>query len=165
MGKNMQFASFFNTDPQQDISASRSNLGNSINNHNNHDDDDVYNTKKSYSLVHTRTKSTSNNNSNSYSNSNNKHVKVINARINEIDQSNPKGDNDTTKSVNNNNNNDGDDIYNTKQSSSLVNTRNNFNSNINSNSNSNYKNIKVIDARIKEIDQSNLKVDNNTGQV
>ena len=58
----------------------------------------------------------------------------------------------------------------TEKSSSLVHTRNTFNSNINSNnnnnnnSNSNNKNIKVIGARIKEIDQANPKINNTTGQ-
>ena len=70
----------------------------------------------------------------------------------------------SAKIVNHNNNGDDDDVSNTKQSSSLVYTRNNINSNINRIFNSNNKNVKVIDARIKEIDQSNQKVDNNIGQ-
>ena len=95
VGKNKTFVSSINSDPKQDISASRSNLANSINNNDN-DEDDVHNTKQSHSLVHIRNKTTSNNNRNNYSNSNNKHVKVINARISMIAQSNPKVDNDTT---------------------------------------------------------------------
>ena len=51
-----------------------------------------------------------------------------------------------------------------KQYSRLGHIRNNFNSNRNSNSNSNNKNIKVIDARIKGIDQSHQTADNTTGQ-
>ena len=41
MGKNKTFVSFINFDPKQDISASRSNLANSINNNNNNDEDNV----------------------------------------------------------------------------------------------------------------------------
>ena len=54
------------------------------------------------------------------------------------------------------------DVSNTKQSSSLVYPRNNFNSN--SNSNSNNKNVKVINETIKQIDQSYQNIDNTTGQ-
>ena len=48
----------------------------------------------------------------------------------------------------------------TKQSSSLVPTRNTFNSKSNSNNHS----VKVRDDSIKETDQSNQKVDNTTGR-
>ena len=69
----------------------------------------------------------------------------------------------SAKRINNNNNNDDDDVSNMKQYSRLGHIRNNFNSNRNSNSNSNNKNIKVIDARIKGIDQSHQTADNTTG--
>ena len=70
----------------------------------------------------------------------------------------------SAKSTNNNNNNDDEDVSNMKQYSRLGHIRNNFNSNRNSNNNSNNKNIKVIDARIKGIDQSHQTADNTTGQ-
>ena len=201
-----KIVSLFNPDHKQDIYASASNSAKRINNNNKNDDEDVSNTKQSSSLVHTRNNFNSNSNSNSTNNSNrnNKNVKVINARITEIDQANQKVDNTTcqgivykskkkkvgslfnparmqvisasvsnsAKSITNNNNNDDDNVSNTKQSSSLVHTRNNYNinynstnnSNSNSNNNSNNKNVKVIDKRTKENVQSRQKVDNNAGQ-
>ena len=135
---------------------------------------------------------------------NNNNVKVIDAKIKEIDQTTQKI-NETTgpgivstlkkkkvailsqidpkqnipapvsqsaKLINNNNNTYDDDVSNTKQSSSLVNTRNNIisnsnntsNSNNNSNSNSNTQNVKVIDARTKAIDKPNQNIDKNTSK-
>ena len=44
--KNKKLASFFNSDPKQDIFASVKKSANSITNNNNNDDDNVYNTKK-----------------------------------------------------------------------------------------------------------------------
>ena len=68
------------------------------------------------------------------------------------------------KRINNNNNNDNGDVSTTKQSSSLDYTRNNYNNCSNSNSKSNNKHVQVIDAKIKEIDQSTQKVNKTTGQ-
>ena len=82
IGKNKTFVSSINFDPKQDISASRSNLANSINNNNNNnnDEDDVHNTKQSHSLVPTRVNLKSNiNNNSSY-----KNIKLIDARINRL---------------------------------------------------------------------------------
>ena len=68
------------------------------------------------------------------------------------------------KRIDNSNINDNGDVSTTKQSSSLVYTRNNYNNCSNSNSKSNNKHDKVIDTKIKEIDQSTQKVNKTTGQ-
>ena len=96
-----------------------------------------------------------------------KNKKVYSLFIFDHKQDIPASVSNSTNSINNKDNND-DDVSNTKQASSLVHFRINLNSNSNINSNnnnnSNNKNDKVIDARIKEIDQSNQKLDNTTGQ-
>ena len=65
----------------------------------------------------------------------------------------------------NKNNNDNGDVSTTKKYYSLVYTHNNYNnySNSNSNSNSNNNNVKVIDAKIKETDQTTQKINDSTG--
>ena len=161
-------------------------------------------TKHSSSLVHTRntfnsnsnrnSNSNNNNNNNNNSNSNNKNIKVIDARIKEIDQANPKINNTTGQGVVGKikkkkvgflfNYDPKQDIsasvsksaksidnININDDDDVPNTKQSSSLaytrntfNINSNSNSNNKNVKVVDARIKEIDQANPKVNNTTGQ-
>ena len=191
--KKQKVYSLFISDHKHKITVPASHSAKSTNNNNNNDDDDVSNMKQYSRIGHTHNNLNSIRNSNSNSNNKNikgidariteidqSHQNSDNStgqgivgkpkksKVFLIFKTNPKQDtsvsiSNSAKRVNNNNNNEeAENASNTKQFSRLVHKCNNYNSTSNSNTNNN--NVKVIDTRIKEIDQSHQKVDNNTGQ-
>ena len=87
----------FISDHKHKITVPASHSAKSTNNNNNNYDDDISNMQQYSRLGHTRNNWNSNSNSNS--NSNNKNIKVIDARIKEIDQSHQNTDNSTGQGI------------------------------------------------------------------